>query len=393
MSWVEHLRASFSGDVGAVDVTALLAAVGPLEALRHQLDDRRLSARISHVGEEWRTLADVAALALPLWLGDSLVMLAQSLREVESDAHPGRPDTLSPASHDLCVAALQPIDRIVAEASAAAADPGHQSSLTTTVIAGPGGEVAARPVPSFPPSGYLQGLLLAADRIHGAAGALATDVAPLLQTSSPPPALTTAVQHVKGDLAGAGARLDLLRARVNALPTEARHLPTTADAAAALCADLWRVLNIAFVSGQRLSDPRLLPGYTIPAPPRPAPIVTPIPNRPSSFTNPPQTSPPKPPMPLTPRPRERPTVVEALPEIETLPSSTREHRLLTNAERTTIRQGTPEPAELPEIGGPGIRQSTAVKRATPPLPHIDRGAARNGPDDEAVAELPEIGET
>src|SRR6185312_15119906 len=122
MTWAERFRASWNGDVAGGDVRALLAASGSLDLLREQLADRRLSAQIDHIGDEWRIPAALAPLALPLWLGDSLVTLARSLCDAEADAHPDRPNSLSAASHDLAVAALRPIDTIVAEALASAAD-------------------------------------------------------------------------------------------------------------------------------------------------------------------------------------------------------------------------------------------------------------------------------
>jgi len=184
--------------LAAATSTRLLAASGSLDILRQQLADRRLSAQIDHIGEEWRVLADIAPLAMPLWLGDGLVTLARSLCEAEAEAHPDRPNSLSPASHDLAAAVLRPIDTIVAEASAAAADPNRPPWIVAAIMVGPRGEVAAFSLPRPVPVGYVTGLLLAAERLHGAAGLLLADLTALLQPSQPPDWLAAGIHACQG---------------------------------------------------------------------------------------------------------------------------------------------------------------------------------------------------
>lgn len=396
MSWAERLRASFSTDVASSDVAAMLAATGPLESLRQQLAERRLSARIAHIGEEWRVAVDTGSLAVPLWLGDCLVTLARSIVEAEADSHPDRPGALSPASHQLAAAALQPVEAIVAEASAAAVDATRPPWITSVVMAGPRGEVVPLPVPASIPAGYINGLLLAAERWHGAAGMVLADVTALLDKAPAPAWLTEAIQREKGNLAAGGARLGMLRTRLNALLPDPQHVQVGSGALAPVGADLWNVLNVAFGAGQRLSDPRLLPGWRAEgaAPPRPAPSA-PTPAQSPSRTTPPRGSsaPPVAPQ-AAPTPRQTVPIERArdLPTIETasIPGGRSRQSLLEAPEQTPHRPA-PEAGALPEIGGqaPGRER----RPATPPQPppKIVKRDRTVEDDDEGVRDLPEIG--
>lgn len=389
MTWAERIRATWSGDLAGGDVQALLAASGSLDILRQQLADRRLSAQIDNIGEEWRVLAAIAPLTLPLWLGDSLVTLARSLCDAEAEAHPDRPNGMSAASHSLAVAVLRPIETIVAEASAAAADPGRPHWLTAAVMLGPRGEVAAQSLPTPIPAGYVTGLMLAAERLHGAAGLLLAELTALLQPSKPPAWLPAAIQRVKGDLAAAGARLAMLRARLNMAVPDPRHFQAGlhGDSLPPLCHDLWEVLNAALVGGQRLSDPRLLPGARE-AVPQPAPKPLAQPNRPlpspPTIVAPVVSSPPRPASP----PVLRVERAVDLPDIQTLPAPSGQRRqLVTDHAPQPAMPQPPQPSALPEIGRRPAASSAAEQKAQS-LPDI--GGQRTRKDEEAQ-ELPEIG--
>ncbi|HEV7213644.1 MAG TPA: hypothetical protein VGP33_00865 [Chloroflexota bacterium] len=388
MTWAERIRATWNGDIAGGDVQALLAASGSLEILRQQLADRRLSAQIDNIGEEWRVPAAVAPLTLPLWLGDSLVTLARSLCDAEAEAHPDRPTSLSAASHALAVAALRPIETIVAEASAAAADPGRPRWLTAVVMVGPRGEVAAQSLPMPIPAGYVTGLMLAAERLHGAAGLLLADLTALLKPSQPPAWLTAAIQRVKGDLAAAGARLAMLRARLNMVVPDPQHFQAGlhGDSLPPLCHDLWEVLNAALVGGQRLSDPRLLPGARETPTPRPIPVPPLQPSRPlpsaSASVAPAASSPPRP----APPPAARVERALDLPDIQSLPAQSPPQRRLVN-DYAPQPVKAPQPSGLPEIGGRPAK-GAAAETKNRPLPDI---GGRGGRKDEEARELPEIG--
>ena len=389
MTWAERIRATWNGDMAGGDVQALLAASGSLDILRQQLADRRLSAQIDNIGEEWRVPAAIAPLTLPLWLGDSLVTLARSLCDAEAEAHPDRPNTLSAASHSLAVAALRPIETIVAEASAAAADPGRPRWLTAVVMVGPRGEVAAQSLPMPIPAGYVTGLMLAAERLHGAAGMLLAELTALLKPSEPPAWLAAAIQRVKGDLAAAGTRLAMLRTRLNMVVPDPQHFQAgmQGDSLPPLCHDLWEVLNAALVGGQRLSDPRLLPGARE-TPPPPAPRSPAQPNRP--FPSAPTSVVPvvsTPPRPMPPPPARVERALD-LPDIQALPAQYPPHRqLVTDDQPQPAKPRPPQPSSLPEIGGRPAA-SGPTKKPAPALPEIGGQAKRQ---DEEVLDLPDIG--
>jgi hypothetical protein len=396
MTWAERLRASWNGDVAGGDVRALLAASGSLDLLREQLADRRLSAQIDHIGEEWHIPATLAPLALPLWLGDSLVTLARGLCDAEADAHPDRPNSLSAASHDLAVAALRPIDTIVAEALASAADVSRPPWLTAVVMVGPRGEVASLSLPAPIPPGYINGLLTAGERLHGAAGLLLSELTTLLQPSSPPAWLKTGIQHVKGNLAASGARLAMLRTRLNMLLPDPQHVPPGLghDTLAPLCHELWEVLNAALVGGQLLSDPRLMPGAHA-TPPRPAPAAPSPPPHPTAAAPRPVAPSPvvaaaRPPAPPpTPRPPTRAERARDLPDIQTLPIAGPRDRQPSYdpAHRESPRPAS-EPQPLPDIGGEAPPAGPVPGKAARPLPSIEGPAHRDG---QEVRELPKIG--
>lgn len=400
-TWTERIKAALNGDVAGGDVMAMLASTTPLDALHQQLDDRRLSARIAHVGEEWRVCLDVAPIAAPLWLGDSLVTLVQALVEAEAAWHADQSGLLSEASHSLAVAALQATDSIITEVSAALVDPARPSRFTALLRVGPRGEIAALPFPDPLPPGYANGLLLAAERVIGAAGLLRADVSTLVQRSPAPPWLTAGLRHVEGELAADGTRLSMLRTRLN--QAAAGVVPATVGQ------ELWSVLNAALQSGQQVANPRQLPGALLDsARPSPAAAASPArgasPDVPVARPAPSSTSPEVPPArgnsrvsptprpPVPPRAVPEPERVRTLPDIQTVPEPAQRSRpLLAGAE--VIKQHDPtsgpaDPAALPEIGGQEPVGPSRAADASRPLPRIDR---RPPQKDTEARDLPQIG--
>jgi len=263
MSWSARLKAALSGDVSGADVTAMLAATAPLAALEQELAGRRLGAELDHAGHEWRVCMALAPIAAPLWLGESLVTLAQSLLDAEAESHPDRPSDLSPLIHALVAAVLQPVEAIIAEVSAALVDPARPSGLAVPFTVGPRGTIAAYQLPYPIPAPYARGLLLAATRIEGAAQLVLDDTESLVTRSPAPGWLTAALQRVGGELRAASARLGMLETRL--VPVLRAPRPDE-QALAGICVDLWDALNTALVIGQMLREPHLLPGAPPPQP-------------------------------------------------------------------------------------------------------------------------------
>ena len=132
MSWGAKIKAALHGDMDGADVAALLAASRVLAALRQDLEGRRLDLQLAHATagasptpaiEEWRVADALGEIAARLWLVENLVMLAQSLYDAESDAHPEAPGAMSGIAHSQALALLQPMESIIAEVSAALVDP------------------------------------------------------------------------------------------------------------------------------------------------------------------------------------------------------------------------------------------------------------------------------
>ncbi len=359
MSWSARLKTALNGDVSGADVAAMLAATAPLSTLEQESAGLRLAAELDHAGHEWRVCTTLAPIAAPLWLGESLVALAQSLVEADAASHPDRPDDLTPLTHALAATVLQPVAAIIAEVSAALFDPTRPAGLTAPLTVGPRGTVAAYPLPSPIPTPYARGLLLAATRVRWAAQAVLDDTESLVGRSRAPDWLTTALRRVGGELRAAGARLDMLEIRFAPV---ARAVHADQETLAALCADLWDVLDTALVIGQMLRAPHLLPGApAVSAPGAPAPI----PGAPAPI-----------PSPITPAaPRRQPAV--ALPRIAPDQASTAPSRMAV-PERPfalpQIEEGARD-ATSPVMREPNHRTDTPAPRRRqeaqpPPLPQI-----------------------
>ncbi len=368
-TWVERLRSTLAGEVRSDDIVAFLGAMKPLEDVHRQVDDARLSAKIAGEREDWQTALTWGRVMAPLWLADQLVTIVQSLSEGEAAYHRGQSAILSAASHALAVAILEPLETLIAEVSAALADPQHPLRLSLPWRAGPDGEVAHLPLPIPLPPGYLRGLLLAAERIQSATAVLLVDVKALGHSAGAPPWLIEGVQRVEGELAAARARQTMLDARLS--PLLAGDNPALPEEASikTMGMDLWSVLNTILVSGQLLADPHLLPGAPVASPsfadramrhaevtssttrPQSRPVDQPAPVppvRPSVPASQPKTPPPE--------------QVRELPDIQTeltLPERTRKRSVPTEdsalslpeiGEGAAEDQGGPSVRELPEIG-------------------------------------------
>jgi len=255
--------------------------------------------------------------------------------------------------------------------------------------------VASLSLPAPIPPGYINGLLTAGERLHGAAGLLLSELTTLLQPSSPPAWLATGIQHVKGNLAASGARLAMLRTRLNMLLPDPQHVPPGLghDTLAPLCHELWDVLNAALVGGQLLRHPRLMPGAHAAPPLRPAPAAPSPPPHPTAATPRPVAPSPvvAPPRAPAPPPSPPPRVERArdLPDIQTLPIAGPRDRqpAYDPAHRTSPRPDS-EPQPLPDIGGGTAPAGPAPGKAARPLPAIQPPAHR---DEQEVRELPQIG--
>jgi len=397
-TWTERIKAALSGDVAGGDVTAMLASTTPLDAMHQQLDDRRLSARIAHVGEEWRVCLDVAPIAAPLWLADSLVTLVQALVEAEAAWHADQSGLLSEASHSLAVAALQATDSIITEVSAALVDPARPSRFTAQLRVGPRGEIAALPFPDPLPPGYANGLLLAAERVIGAAGMLRADVSTLVQRSPAPPWLTAGLRHVEGELAAHGTRLSMLRTRIT--QAAAGAVP------AAVGEELWSVLNAALQSGQMVANPRQMSGALLdsarPSPAAASPSRSASPDVAAARPAPSSPAPTVPPSrgnsrvaptpPVSPRTAPDSERVRTLPDIQPMPEPPQRSRpLLAGTEGTKHHAPTSRPADsaaLPEIGEQEPAGPSRAVDAPRPLPRID---ARPVEEESRARDLPQIG--
>ena len=406
MSWGARLQAALSGDVSGADVASMLAATAPLADLARELADRRLGAELDHAGHEWRVCMALAPMAAPLWLGEALVTIAQSLVEAEAAGHPDRPYDLSPLAHALAATLLQPVETTIAEVSAALVDPARPTGLTAPLTVGPRGVIAAWALPAPVPLAYARGLLLAATRVQGAAQVALDDTASLVGRSPAPDWLMAALRRVGGELRAARVRLDAAEVRLAPLLRAPRADYSTLPA---LCAELWDVLNTALVSGQMLRDPHLLPGAPPPHAPTPdaqAPSARPIvreprpsivreqrpPISPAPITARPTIAAAPSPRPPTPPQAERPF---ALPNVgdgvreapAPLPAPTRRE-----PDQSTTPLPTPHPHNeapaLPLIGAPDA-SATPAPRQPPTHPTRDDGyVKKEGPEG---FQLPRIG--
>ena len=387
-SWGARIKAAISGEVDGADVRALLASTVPLTTLQQALADRRLEAEIGQQGEEWRVAVDLSEVAAPLWLAEAAVTLAGSLVDAEDEAHPARPGALSAVSHYHAMVLLEPVGQILSAVSATLVDPTRRTNLPLPLLFGQQAIATDRSLSSLPVA-YLRGLLLGADRIEGAAQAALEATSALVGRSAAPPALSGGLQHLRGDLAAAGASLEIQRAAAAALLVSS----AAGTALPQLAAALWTGIDALLRIGQLANAPRLLPGFALPAPPR-------LPNPPSVAQPPERSYQPRPQRSApVPAPRQAdPEVVPARipPQIaieetaRSLPEVTPTWHVAAGAtQQNPVPAATPAaPAArtLPRIGQPDGPEE--------PHPHAPPATAPSPPPQvpERERSMPEIGQ-
>jgi hypothetical protein len=256
MDWGARLRAAWRGEVPDADLGAMFAASASLDGLRQALADQRLAAQIEHTTDDWRALLAVGALAAPLWLAETLVALAGAFYDADTQTHPARAGTVSAYTHELVGRLLAPVQDIVAEVTAALADPARRPALTAPLRVGPGGDIADLPLPEPVPEPYWRALAAAARRVHTSASAALGEVQAVVTRPPAPDWLAAGFQRLDGSLKAAGARLDMDEVR---LPALAQAHGANPAAPGPLSRDLWMVVDAACVAGQMVADPHLLP--------------------------------------------------------------------------------------------------------------------------------------
>lgn len=398
-NWGAWLKAAWRGDVSDADLGAMFATTAGLDRLHQALEDRRLAAQIDNAGHDWRVVLAVGKIAAPLWLADALVALAGAFYDSETQSHPDHPATVSSYTHDLVATLLSPVTDIMADVTAALADSAHPTALTAPLRVGPGGDIAAYPLPSPVPALYARGLATGARRLYTSAAVSVGAAQQATSTSPAPDWLVLGLRRLDGELQAAGARLDVaetLLAPILSAPNS-DHAPLAPD-----CRDLWTVVDAAMVAGQLASDPHLLPDARAA---RPFDAVPPAP--PSLSPSPPR--------------RER-TRAAALPQIVEGAPSPRDAQQSPPAERATtsasqdvalpvIAEG-PESAappapplptvsqpahlSLPSVGEPSEPAQTASDTASELPARSSRDAASSQPtsstsDGESLVSFPDIG--
>lgn len=251
-----RLQAAWRGDVSGADLASMFAAVAGLSGPQQALEARRLAAQVEQAGHEWRVRLLLGPVAASLWLADALKSLAEDFYTAETDAHPERPSLLSMYTHDLVATLLLPVEDLLAEASAMLADPNHRPPLIAPVRVGPGENIANGDLPQPVAMPYARGLRTAATRVHTSASSTLVEMRAEANHSEAPDWLLAGIRRLDGNLQAAGARLDISERRLDALVTRRSDDPVALDA---ICRDLWSVVNVAFVAGQTLADPHLLP--------------------------------------------------------------------------------------------------------------------------------------
>lgn len=362
MDWGARLRAAWRGEVSNADLGAMFTATARLSDLQQALGDRRLAADIEHSGNDWRALLAVGPIAAPLWLADALVALAGALYDAEGPEHGDRPASISAYTHEVVAELLSPIEDIIADVTAAVADPGHRTALTAPLHVGPGGGIASERLPYLPPIPYSRGLATGARRVHTSAAAALAAAQATVAKSPAPDWLTSGLRRLDGELQAAGARLEVAELRLTPLLGERGGDPSSL---AAVCRDLWMVVDTAVVAGQVIADPHLLPEARV------IPQHAATPPSPSRATSP--VLPPMPPMPRRMRAVALPEIAEGMPAPQDEPKGA----------PGPARFSTPSPpanVSLPSIGGDD------VDTAPPPAAAGDGGAA---PD---LVSLPSIGD-
>ncbi|HEY7832064.1 MAG TPA: hypothetical protein VIG30_00750 [Ktedonobacterales bacterium] len=366
--WGTRLKAAWRGDVSDADLGAMFAATGGLDRLHQALEDRRLAAQIDHpdhVGQDWQVILAVGALAAPLWLADALVALAGTFYDTETQSHPDRSAAISASTHDLVATLLAPVTDLIAEVTAALADPSRPAALTAPLRVGPGGDVATSPLPSLILAPYAQGLSTGTRRVHTAAATSLAAAQQAANTSPAPGWLVGGLRRLDGELQAAGARLEIAEVRLTPLLEPHRGDQTSL---AALCRDLWTIVDAALVIGQFVSDPYLLPDARGARRSDTAPPATP--------TSPPTSPPPK---------REQPSA-PALPRIAEGAPSPRDIQPSPPAVGMATR--SPHEVAFPTI----VEQPDAAPPAPQSLPTIGQQAHVSLPNPPSPPSLPSVGE-
>lgn len=345
MDWGARLRAAWHGEVSNADLAAMFAATARLSDLKQALADRRLVAEIEHVDHEWRVLLAVGSIAAPFWLADALVALAGAFYDAETPTGMDHPSTINAYTHDLIANLLAPIEDIIADVTAALADPSHRTALTAPLRVAPGGQIAGERLPGAPSIPYVRGLATGARRIHTTAAAALADARAIVAKSEAPDWLGAGLRRLDGELQAAGARLDVAELRLTPLLRERG----AGDAAvlAGVCRDLWTVVDTAVVAGQLIADPHLLPEAQT------------LPQHAAQMADAAVWAAP-PPVPPQPRPARHAQPM-ALPQIAEGAPSAQERRETSSAAE---RQPTPPDLALPIVGG----QDATPQPSTPEPP-------------------------
>jgi hypothetical protein len=376
MAWDARLKAAWHGEASGTDLTAMFAATAGLSGLKQSLEDHRLEAKIQHTGHDWRAVLAVGRIAAPLWLADTLVGLAGALYDAETRSHPERPSSVSRITFEGVAALLAPVEDIIADVTAALVDSTHRTALSVPLHVGPGGDIASDP-PRGPVSlAYTQGLAAGARQVHTAASAALVSVRTEVARSDSPNWLLAGLQRLDGELQGAGARLDMSETRLTALVGTRTVDPA---ALAAVCTDLWRIVDTATVAGQRIADPHLLPGaadsqYSASSAPSRVPPA-------SSPLAPSRRAPPK--IDAVPLPHIDPGAAPLLQRRDMLPP----------AARSAAAPPPPEVA-LPVIGEPSQQRAPDTapqEKPHPPDAQEKPGTQADAKDKEPPIMFPEIG--
>lgn len=395
----DAVKAAWRGEVSGADLAAMFAATAALPRLREALEDRRLEARIAEsaqhgqTGAEWRVTLALGRIAAPLWLADALVALAGAFYDAEAQPHSGRPATIDPFVHDLVASLLLPVEDIVADVTAALADPRRPTALRLPLLVGPDGDIADYAVPRSPSAAYARELTTGARGIHTAAAATLAATRAACAPTPPPGWLEAGLRRLDGDIQAAGARLDMAEVRsAAAQATRAENL----EALEALCRDLWRIIGVAVIAGQLSSDPYLMPEAA-------AAGQTVAPSMPSTLAPQPPPAPPVKRVEALPLPR-----VEAgaapLVRPRDAPTTARPVAPLDNAPLPRIGEGTPSPRELgatplpdlppPAVTLPAIGESSAPASQHPASAHRTQPANPAShpqkPPDDAQNDAPTI---
>ncbi|HEV2404300.1 MAG TPA: hypothetical protein VGR88_02540, partial [Ktedonobacterales bacterium] len=253
------VKAAWRGEISGADLAAMFAATAGLPRLREALEDRRLEARIAQsaqAGAEWRVTLSLGRIAAPLWLADALVALAGAFYDAETQPHSGRPSSINPYIHDLVASLLLPVEDIVAEVTAALADPRRPATLMLPLLVGPGGDIADYDLPRSPSVAYVGELARGARGVHTSAAATLATLRAATASSSSPAWLEEGLRRLDGDVQAAGARLDMAEVRSTAAQATRGEDPLVLEA---LCRDLWGIIRVAVVAGQLSADPHLMP--------------------------------------------------------------------------------------------------------------------------------------